>query len=332
MKHIVNITTTRKSIPLKTPFVTALRRVENVEFIRVMIMYDDGSYSYGEAPATKAITGEDLKSIEDGICSITTQLIDNTQQSAYRLLHNSSLGSSAKAAIDIALSQPKLLAKHATQTIQTDITISFAQTDTMVHKATQAYTQGIKFLKIKLAQDIQHAITTTHALCKALPDATFLIDANQAWDLHNALVYVESVQEHKNIALIEQPVAANALHDLRTITQTSTIPILADESVFQLDDAKRVIEGGYADMINIKLMKCGGYTKAKEILEYARINGVVCMLGSMLEGPISIEAALVLAFEYRDVVKFVDLDSPLLYKELPQELCFEYQGATIVPL
>ena len=82
-------------------------------------------------------------------------------------------------------------------------------------------------------------------------------------------------------------------------------------------------------MINIKLMKCGGVSKAVEILEYAREHNVTCMLGSMLEGPYSINAALYLAFNYRDVIKYVDLDSPLLYKESSKELDFSFEGATI---
>jgi len=82
-------------------------------------------------------------------------------------------------------------------------------------------------------------------------------------------------------------------------------------------------------MINIKLMKCGGVTKAVEILEYARENDVTCMLGSMLEGPYSINAALYLAFNYSDVIKYVDLDSPLLYKEPSQELDFSFEGSSI---
>jgi len=52
-----------EKIPLKTPFITALREVKDVEFIRVKIICSDGVFAYGEAPATKAITGEDLKSI-----------------------------------------------------------------------------------------------------------------------------------------------------------------------------------------------------------------------------------------------------------------------------
>jgi L-alanine-DL-glutamate epimerase-like enolase superfamily enzyme len=82
-------------------------------------------------------------------------------------------------------------------------------------------------------------------------------------------------------------------------------------------------------MINIKLMKCGGVTKAIEILEYAREKNITCMLGSMLEGPYSINIVLYLAFAYSDVIKYIDLDSPLLYKEMPTELDFEFRGCEI---
>ena len=76
-------------------------------------------------------------------------------------------------------------------------------------------------------------------------------------------------------------------------------------------------------------MKCGGVSKAIEILEYARAQKVPCMLGSMLEGPYSINMALNLAFAYRDVIKYIDLDSPLLYKEPSCELDFEFGGCNI---
>ncbi len=82
-------------------------------------------------------------------------------------------------------------------------------------------------------------------------------------------------------------------------------------------------------MIKIKLMKCGGVSKAIEILEFARKNSVKCVLGSMLEGPISINAALNLAMEYSDVISYVDIDSPLLYKEPSDELDFAFNGCEI---
>ncbi|NPA60360.1 MAG: dipeptide epimerase [Epsilonproteobacteria bacterium] len=323
MKKIVSIETRLIYIELKTPFITALRRVEEVELIRVCVTYDDGSISLGEAPSTKAITNEDVSSISLSISKIKDKLISLSPKEALKALHLTSIGSSAKALLDMALFDFRC---SGFKSIKTDITISFNHKEKMLLDAKDAINHGTNILKVKLAKDIYHAIEVTKELSKL--DAVLLIDANQAWSLKDTFIYLDAVQ-NLDIKLIEQPVQASNLNDLKTITAYSNIPILADEAVFTLEDAKKVIESKSADMINIKLMKCGGVSKAIEILEYAREMGVKCMLGSMLEGPISINKALHLAFAYDDVVKYVDLDSPLLYKEPSEELEFRFVGCEI---
>ena len=52
-------------VPLKTPFKTALRTVNQVEDIVVMVHTDTGHVGYGEAPATAVITGDTHGSIVD---------------------------------------------------------------------------------------------------------------------------------------------------------------------------------------------------------------------------------------------------------------------------
>ncbi|QOP45085.1 dipeptide epimerase [Sulfurimonas paralvinellae] len=335
---IEEISLTQEKIPLKTPFITALREVKDVEFIRVKILCDNGAFAYGEAPATKAVTGETLESIKQNITQLQNLLIGHTPQEALSILHASGIGSSAKAALDMALLF--LTAKMNNQNldtyfgisdlgaIKTDITISLNAEQKMLLDAKKALREGKDILKVKLGSDIMHAVEVTKMLSRELPHAKLLIDANQAWSLKDSLYYLREVKQY-TLELIEQPVVADDLEALKKITHASSVPILADEAVFTLDDVKRVVEDDYADMINIKLMKCGGVTKAIEILEYARDKNVVCMLGSMLEGPYSINAALYLAFAYRDVIRYVDLDSPLLYKELPTELDFNYEANTI---
>jgi len=214
--------------------------------------------------------------------------------------------------------------------IKTDITISLNDKGTMLKDARVAIKSGMDILKVKLGSGINHAIEVTELLAKELPQAQLLIDANQAWTKEQSLEYVDATKS-LNLELIEQPVVAEDLEALKSITNATKIPILADESAFTLEDVKKIVETKSADMINIKLMKCGGVSKAVEILEYARANGVKCMLGSMLEGPYSINAALYLAFNYRDVIKYVDLDSPLLYKEASSLLDFIYKGSIIHP-
>ena len=329
MKKILKISTQVKHIPLKTPFITALRRVENIEFIRLHVECSDGSVGIGEAPATFAITGEDIETILESITSIKESLYGLDMQSAIETLHKTAIGSSAKAALDMAfVSLLGFFKVENSLPIQTDITISLNPKEKMIQDARVAFENAMSILKVKLGEDIEHAIEVTQALSKSLPQAKLLIDANQAWSLKQSLKYLNAIKG-LDIELIEQPVKAADLASLKIITEATPISILADEATFTLSDVKEVVESRSADMINIKLMKCGGVTKAVEILEYARANSVTCMLGSMLEGPYSINAALYLAFNYRDVIKYVDLDSPLLYKEPSNELDFSFDGSLI---
>jgi len=328
-KIINEISTETKYIPLKTPFITALRRVENIEFVRVTVKCENGSVAIGEAPATFAVTGENIETILLSISEVKESLLGVNVKDALALVHTTNIGSSAKASLDMAfMSLIKPFCITNSQAIKTDITISLNKKEKMLHDAKLAFEADMDILKVKLGSDIDHAIEVTKELSALLPTAKLLIDANQAWSLKESLKYVRAV-EHLTIELIEQPVQAKELAHLKEISNATSTPVLADEAVFTLEDVKKVVESKSADMINIKLMKCGGVSKAVEILEYAREHNVTCMLGSMLEGPYSINAALYLAFNYRDVIKYVDLDSPLLYKNPSQELDFSFDGATI---
>jgi len=335
---IISITQTKEKIRLKVPFVTALREVHFAEFIRVKVVLEDGSFAYGEAPATEAITGENLESISKALKQLASVLLCKDLDEALHFVHAYTCGSSAKAALDMAIVM--LMAKQKgknlkeyfcidkSEAIETDITISLGSCDQMLYDAKNAIVQNMKILKIKLGSDIDHAIAVTKNFSQQLPEAKLLIDANQSWTTEQTLDYLHAVKGC-SIELLEQPLPAKEIDNLAIITQKSTLAILADEAVFTLADAKYVVEKKAADMINIKLMKCGGVTKAIEILEYAKAEGISCMLGSMIEGPYSINITIYLAFAYRDVVKFVDLDSPLLYEKLPDALDFIYKGSEI---
>ena len=55
---ITSVRLGRISVPLRTPFKTALRSVSSVEDVIVEIHADCGAVGYGEAPPTGAITGD----------------------------------------------------------------------------------------------------------------------------------------------------------------------------------------------------------------------------------------------------------------------------------
>ncbi len=70
---------------------------------------------------------------------------------------------------------------------------------------------------------------------------------------------------------------------------------MADESIFSASDALKLVQGRYADFINIKLMKCGGIREAWRIADIAETAGVKCMVGSMMESSLSVSAVAHLA-------------------------------------
>lgn len=325
------MTLQRVKTPLRTPFVTARRRVESVEEVVVTLRTDEGVVGMGAAPATKAVTGEDLDTIEMTLSHTLRPLLLHQPFALTALLQTlhgcCENNSSAKAAVDMALYD--LAAQEAGKPLytylggdyapfKTAVTISLKSPFEMAADTKVAVARGLDILKIKVGGADGEDVERIRAVRNAAPDAALLVDANQAWSVEESLAVIKAV-ENLNIELIEQPVAATDIEGLRTLTAQSPVPILADESVFTLEDARRVITTKAADLVNIKLMKCGGISKAIEIIGYCEDHGVPCMMGSMLEGPVSIAAAAHLMMAFRESFAYADLDSPLLYRSLPQE-------------
>ena len=119
-----------------------------------------------------------------------------------------------------------------------------------------------------------------------------------------------------NVELVEQPVKARDIDGLQYVTERSDVPVLADESVFSPQDALTILTRRAADLINIKLMKCGGIRNALRIASLCEVCGVECMIGCMLEAKISVNAAVHVACARR-VITRVDLDGPVLCSEDP---------------
>ena len=154
-------------VPLKTPFKTALRTVEAVEDIIVMVNTDSGHVGYGEAPATAVITGDTHGSIIDAIRHyITPRLIgaDIADLNRITLLIQGAMekNSSAKAAVEIAIydlwgqlyNAPLYrLLGGGDPVITTDITISVDYIDKMVADSLAAVERGFESLKIKVVAE-----------------------------------------------------------------------------------------------------------------------------------------------------------------------------------
>lgn len=336
---ITSIQTALLQAPLSNPFKTALRRVDTLEDVIVIITCDDGSTGYGEGAPTPAITGETIGSLQGAIAQITPMLIGKSFESLEYLLdiisHAMIANTTAKAALEMAIYD--LVAKKARlplykflggekTTFKSDITISLNDTKTMVEDSLNAVSKGYEILKVKLGNN--EAIETIQEIHQTLENkATLRLDANQAWTPNQTISIMQKLESMGIFPeCIEQPINAYDLEGLKYIKNNIATPLLADEAVFSPDDARKILEYDMADYINIKLAKCGGISKALQIADIARKYDAKCMIGCMLEGPIAIAAALHVASVASDVISMIDLDAVSLLASLPCNTSLGLQG------
>ncbi|MBR5287673.1 MAG: dipeptide epimerase [Clostridia bacterium] len=329
---ITDIRLAKISVPLRVPFKTALRTVDSVEDVIVEIHTDTGLVGYGEAPPTGAITGDTtgaiLGALRDHIIpALRGQSLEEFEPLMKRLQKAVVHNTSAKAAVDIALYDlyGKMLGAPVYQllgasrrSITTDITISVNPPEEMARDALVALARGYDTLKIKVGIDPTLDVARLCAVRQAVgPDIRLRIDANQAWTPKQAVMLLNQMQEKGlDIELVEQPVAGRDFAGLKYVTERSYVPVMADESVFSAEDAMTIMQMGAADLINIKLMKCGGLYNALKIASAAEVFGVECMIGCMLEAKVSVNAAVHLACA-KSIITKVDLDGPVLCSEDP---------------
>ncbi|MEM1408031.1 MAG: enolase C-terminal domain-like protein, partial [Bacteroidota bacterium] len=135
-------------------------------------------------------------------------------------------------------------------------------------------------------------------------------DANQGYNTDMLIKFFRQTKEDE-IELIEQPVPANAINELKNLPDQVKKIIAVDESLIDPSDAFTLASGSRAsDIYNIKLMKSGGIFPAGRIASIAQAANIDLMWGCNDESSISITAALHSALSFSNT-KYLDLDGSL---------------------
>jgi len=342
---ISSIRTSILKAPLKKPFITSLRRVDTLEDLVVIVECDDGSVGYGEGAPAPVITGETMGSMIATIEYIKPYILGKEIEdfdTILNIMHNLILkNTTAKSALEIALydlkakavKQPLYQMLGGTQThFKTDITISMGEVDKMIEDSLDAVSLGYDTLKIKIGDNPQKDIERVKAIHNALDKHIKLrLDANQGWTAKESITLLHALEKENIIAqFIEQPVPADDIEGLRYIKERVQTPLLADESIFGVKDARRLLEMQAIDYVNIKLAKTAGITQALELADLSKEFGVKCMMGCMLEGPISVAAGVHVASAKADVITMLDLDAVSLLTSHPVETSIVFNESEII--
>ncbi|GAA0177588.1 dipeptide epimerase [Clostridium sediminicola] len=340
---ITDIRIGKINIPLKKSFKSIVSTVSEVSEIVIKIITDTDEIGIGSAAPTPHVTGDTEESIIAAIKLITPNLmgqdIDNLEDIMSIIDNGITDNCSAKAAIDMAVYD--LFGKKYNlplykyfggnkPNITTGITISVGSIEDMVKDSLEAIRNGFQYLKIKVGTDPITDLKRVKSIRQAVrKDTKLIVDANQGWTPKEAVKIINKFEDlNLNIELIEQPVKAWDLDGLKFVTDRVMIPILADESVHNINDALNIIEKRAANCINVKLMKCGGFHNAIKILNLAEMAGIECMMGCMVESKIGVTAASSFALAKKNITK-TDLDMLLSYEEDPIEGGVTFDGNLI---
>jgi L-alanine-DL-glutamate epimerase-like enolase superfamily enzyme len=327
---ITKITVKPVSAELKEPFRISLGLITHSVSAVVAIETDEGLTGYGEGSPGILVTGETLEGVAACIAlfekSLTGRDPLNIEEIHHILDRVSPHAPSAKAAIDIAcydllgkkagLPVYKLLGGGDNQ-LATDITVSIDEPAVMAAKAKKYVMAGFDVIKTKVGLGFAEDLERVRAIRDTIGSGIKIrLDANQSWSPKEALRCIEYLSEY-DIELVEQPVAYHDLEGLAYVTKHSRLPIMSDESAFDSKDVLRLIKKRAVDMVNIKLMKCGGIYEALKINSICEAAGIECMLGCMIEeSNIGISAAASLGAARRNITR-ADLDAVFSLRELP---------------
>jgi L-Ala-D/L-Glu epimerase len=104
------------------------------------------------------------------------------------------------------------------------------------------------------------------------------LDANEAWHAAELMDRVEPLLRYNPTAL-EQPVPHSEVLALAELRPRLGVPVMLDESLCGWPDAVAAVEQGTADILNVRLSKCGGIIPSLRIIALAQRSGLGVQLG-----------------------------------------------------
>jgi L-alanine-DL-glutamate epimerase-like enolase superfamily enzyme len=307
------------------PYTIAFKTVDEVRNVFVQITLENGITGIGSGNPSEYVVGENINQTIAALSDSNLEFLHGRDirefyQLVFDVQQKFPKNPAARAALDICLHDVftkflgvplvKFLGQKI-KTMATSNTIGIKNVEETIKEAREYIKNGFKVLKVKLGKDLNEDIERLVKLRENFGnDVVIRIDANQGYDVEQTIDFYKRTQS-LNIELIEQPLPAKLVKEMKSLPDEIKNKIAADESLIAPKDALELIKPPKASGIfNIKLMKCGGVSQGLKIADIALQEGVDLFWGCNDESAVSITAALHAAFACSNT-KYIDLDGSL---------------------
>ncbi|MFT8895775.1 MAG: enolase C-terminal domain-like protein [Acetobacter sp.] len=308
---IVSVEAYPFSLPTRRDFRWAGMLGQLGNFVLVRIETEDGIIGYGEATPLPDWGGDFSRHAGETIGTVITMVRDvlgpalighdvTAVTQAAAIMDRVAVGNVyAKCAVSIALYDAwgksvglpvyKLLGGAVRECVPVAHMVGLMPEREALEEAILAVEDGIRALQIKGGVDAERDIRLVTALRKQFGDGVALrLDANQGYGhVKKALSVVRRLVD-AGVNLIEQP--SEGLRYMAEVTAASPVPIVADESCWDIHDAMDVIQARAADCISIYLAKAGGFGGACKVADLADASMISCDVNGSIESAIGTAA------------------------------------------
>ena len=308
----MNLTLHQFDLPLRHVF-TISRGSSSVSRTLIVELQQDGVSGFGEA-GENLYYGITIQGMSDALEAVRPILesrsMDDPAALWQELQPQLAANTFARCALDLAAhdlwgklqGQPvwKLWGLNLDNIPVTDYTIGIDSIEVMVGKMAEFPGWPIYKIKLGTPDDIQIV-----SALRRRTDAVFRVDANCAWDVEETIRNSVALKD-LGVEFIEQPLQPDDWEGMKTVYEKSALPIIADESCQIEPDVDRCSACFHG--VNVKLVKCGGLTPARRMINRAKQLNLETMVGCMTESSVGISAIAQLL----PMLDYVDMDGALL--------------------
>lgn len=334
-------------IPLKKPFKIAAGTLTHSNHVLVRLIDNQGRVGWGETTTFLEVYGYDQKSLYHaltdhlipGVMGLDAGNLPGLHQRMDRIMPYNLM---AKTGID--LSAHDLMAQAAGVPIHALLggkrldrvpligVVDIVSPEAASASAIEQVAQGFQTIKIKVGLDSAADEYRVAAVRKAVGDGVRLrIDGNCGYDRETALSVLTRMEDY-GLEWIEQPLPAWDLEGLAMLARRLKTPVAVDESVYTVHDARCCIAAGAADVVNIKIPKCGGIWRCRQIAAICEASNVPCFLGGCIETSPGMAAAMHFYASSAAVVSAAEiLGSPYYIDDVVQRPIEVIQGSAALP-
>jgi muconate cycloisomerase len=169
-------------------------------------------------------------------------------------------------------------------------------------RARSMVARGWRAIKVKVGKNLAADAERVQAVRDAIgPDVFLSVDANGGYTVEEAIRSGREF-EKAGVALFEQPTRRGDHRAMAEVRRRSNIPVMADESVFTLQDALEILRLRAADVLSLYPGKHGGIRNTLAIARLAEAAGVPCTIGSNLEREVATAAMAHVAVSAPNIV------------------------------